>query len=115
MVRWAWSGAAASAAPRARDRASRWFMGGGPEWGGCAVARRRGRYGPAQGNGGPGPDASFFRSGACTPCAARGSVGSGRERRSEEDEMPAWTKKDERKYEHVKDSELDRGVGEERA
>ncbi|HEU4457401.1 MAG TPA: Rho termination factor N-terminal domain-containing protein [Longimicrobium sp.] len=29
--------------------------------------------------------------------------------------MPSWTKKDERMYEHVKDSELERGVGEERA
>ena len=29
--------------------------------------------------------------------------------------MPSWTKKDERKYEHIKESELERGVGEERA
>lgn len=30
--------------------------------------------------------------------------------------MPkAWSNKDERKYEHVKDSELDKGVGEDRA
>ena len=29
--------------------------------------------------------------------------------------MPSWTNKDKRKYEHVKQSELDRGVGEGRA
>ena len=29
--------------------------------------------------------------------------------------MPSWTKKDERMYEHVKESELERGVGEDRA
>jgi hypothetical protein len=29
--------------------------------------------------------------------------------------MPSWTEKDERQYEHVKDSALDRGRGEERA
>ena len=29
--------------------------------------------------------------------------------------MPSWSKKDERQYEHVKESNLERGVGEERA
>jgi len=29
--------------------------------------------------------------------------------------MPSWTKKDERMYEHVKESELDRGLDEKRA
>lgn len=29
--------------------------------------------------------------------------------------MPSWTPKDERQYEHVRDSELGRGVGEDRA
>src|SRR4051794_39970536 len=29
--------------------------------------------------------------------------------------MPSWTPKDERQYEHVRDSELERGVGEDRA
>ena len=29
--------------------------------------------------------------------------------------MPAWTTKDERQYEHIKDSSLDRGVGEDTA
>jgi len=29
--------------------------------------------------------------------------------------MPSWTEKDERQYEHVKDSALDRGRSEERA
>lgn len=29
--------------------------------------------------------------------------------------MPSWSKKDERQYEHVKESSLDRGVGEDRA
>lgn len=29
--------------------------------------------------------------------------------------MPSWSKKDERQYEHVKESNLDRGVGEDRA
>lgn len=29
--------------------------------------------------------------------------------------MPSWTKKDERQYEHIKESELDRGRSEERA
>lgn len=29
--------------------------------------------------------------------------------------MPAWTKKDRRKYEHIKDSALERGRSEERA
>lgn len=29
--------------------------------------------------------------------------------------MPSWSKKDERQYEHVKDSNLERGVGEDRA
>ncbi|HET7274985.1 MAG TPA: Rho termination factor N-terminal domain-containing protein [Longimicrobiaceae bacterium] len=29
--------------------------------------------------------------------------------------MPSWSKKDERQYEHIKDSELDQGVGEDRA
>jgi hypothetical protein len=29
--------------------------------------------------------------------------------------MPSWTQKDERQYEHVRDSEIDRGAGEERA
>src|SRR5262245_64498172 len=29
--------------------------------------------------------------------------------------MPSWTPKDERQYEHIRDSELERGVGEDRA
>ena len=29
--------------------------------------------------------------------------------------MPSWTPKDERQYQHVRDSELKRGVGEDRA
>lgn len=29
--------------------------------------------------------------------------------------MPSWSKKDERMYEHIKDSNKERGVGEERA
>jgi plasmid stabilization system protein ParE len=29
--------------------------------------------------------------------------------------MPAWTKKDERQYEHIKDATLERGVGESKA
>jgi Rho termination factor, N-terminal domain len=29
--------------------------------------------------------------------------------------MPSWTRKDERQYEHVKESELERGVSEDRA
>ena len=29
--------------------------------------------------------------------------------------MPSWSKKDERKYEHIKESSLDRGVPEDRA
>lgn len=29
--------------------------------------------------------------------------------------MPSWNRKDERQYEHVKESELERGVSEERA
>jgi plasmid stabilization system protein ParE len=29
--------------------------------------------------------------------------------------MPAWTRKDERQYEHIKESGVDRGVPEERA
>src|SRR4051812_34047034 len=29
--------------------------------------------------------------------------------------MPSWTPKEERQYEHVRDSELERGVGEDRA
>jgi plasmid stabilization system protein ParE len=29
--------------------------------------------------------------------------------------MPSWSKKDERQYEHIKDSSLERGVGEDRA
>src|SRR4051812_32097201 len=29
--------------------------------------------------------------------------------------MPSWTPKDERQYEHVRDSELERGTGEDRA
>jgi Rho termination factor, N-terminal domain len=29
--------------------------------------------------------------------------------------MPSWSNKDERMYEHVKESELERGVGEDRA
>jgi len=33
----------------------------------------------------------------------------------EEFAVPSWTPKDERQYEHVRDSELERGVGEDRA
>jgi hypothetical protein len=29
--------------------------------------------------------------------------------------MPSWSRKDERQYEHIKDSELERGVSEDRA
>jgi hypothetical protein len=29
--------------------------------------------------------------------------------------MPSWTPKDERQYEHIRDSELERGVNEDRA
>jgi len=29
--------------------------------------------------------------------------------------MPSWSKKDERRYEHIKESELDQGMSEERA
>ena len=29
--------------------------------------------------------------------------------------MPSWTDKDERKYEHIKDSQLDRGTDEDKA
>ena len=29
--------------------------------------------------------------------------------------MPGWTKKDDRKYEHIKEGNLKRGIGEERA
>lgn len=29
--------------------------------------------------------------------------------------MPSWSKKDERKYEHIKDSAMDRGTNEDRA
>lgn len=29
--------------------------------------------------------------------------------------MPSWTEKDRRKYEHIRESELDRGVDEDRA
>jgi plasmid stabilization system protein ParE len=29
--------------------------------------------------------------------------------------MPSWSRKDERKYEHIKDGALDRGVSEDRA
>ena len=29
--------------------------------------------------------------------------------------MPAWTSKDERQYEHIKDATLERGVGEDKA
>lgn len=29
--------------------------------------------------------------------------------------MPSWSNKDQRKYEHIKDSSLDRGVSEDRA
>ena len=29
--------------------------------------------------------------------------------------MPSWSRKDERKYEHIKDSALDRGTSEDRA
>jgi len=29
--------------------------------------------------------------------------------------MPSWTKKDERQYEHIRDGQVERGTGEERA
>jgi hypothetical protein len=29
--------------------------------------------------------------------------------------MPSWSRKDERQYEHIKESELERGVSEDRA
>jgi plasmid stabilization system protein ParE len=29
--------------------------------------------------------------------------------------MPSWTRKDERQYEHIRDSQIDRGTGEDRA
>ncbi len=66
-----------------------------------------------QGNRTPGPDASFFAGAGIAP-------GGGNERTEtgtaeEEDAMPAWSKKDERQYEHIKESALDRGVKEDRA
>jgi plasmid stabilization system protein ParE len=46
----------------------------------------------------------------------RGSGGRGdRDLEIEEERMPSWSRKDERKYEHIKESAEDRGTSEERA
>src|SRR5689334_9058815 len=51
--------------------------------------------------------ASFYSRGLCWPGFARSPSGAL--------VMPSWTRKDERQYEHIRDSQLERGESESRA